>query len=115
MKYFGNLKERIIPERNLKYIRCDKCNKRLKSNEIFYDIALYEPFMPGGRNNVMMKYQICGDCIKEYINDYLKLDGKTKRTDIEINKMTYDIIKDEKYYDDECSYNDEKLAEEDTE
>ncbi len=97
MKYYGDKKITEIKYRRLKYLRCDKCNKKIIENDDYYLIGV-NLNSQNLRNYPDTNYkEICCECAKDFINEYLDENIDIKHINIQKFKFQEDKIYNTNY------------------
>lgn len=107
MKYYGKSKIKKIEERQVEYLRCDKCKSKIIDN--YYDVTTGHYDWGNDSIDSIEHFEICEKCIVEFTKKYLKDADGTEYIDIE---RKYFIANSNRYGDYD-KYED-KLVENDT-
>ncbi len=103
MRYFGNEKIVEKKERNLEYIRCDCCNKKVEN--YFKVTTSHNDWGRDSCDSIETK-EICISCIDEFLSSYIKEMSDTGDIEIEKKRICYEYPRYD-YSSDELSENDE--------
>lgn len=111
MKYYGKAKIKEIQERDLEYMRCDKCNKKINFYNDYYWITTGHGDWGNDSVDSIEHYDICKDCVNDFIIDYMNSNrmqnSNTAYIEVESEICTknghhYDDCEDELVEDDCC-------------
>ena len=111
MKYYGKAKITKIEERNVEYLRCDNCHKKIKLGDKYYWITTGHGDWGNDSVDSINNSDICKDCVNDYIIDYMNSERMQKsftpyievKSELctEYNYGEYDDFEDELVEEDE--------------
>ena len=93
MKFLGDEKKRV-KYRNVEYIRCDCCKKKIEKYDYYYDFtARYDDY----ESLTEIKYEICEKCLPAFLNREVKGMGVGDNVEFELVQFIDEEVEVERF------------------
>lgn len=95
MKYLGEVFEKVVQKvRKTEYMRCDKCHKKILPRQEFVYVKTHHNDWGNDSVDSFEYYDLCHECAKEFVNDYVSKLSGTECIEIENSRFFTETVEE---------------------